>query len=151
VYKRQNIALVDGNPHMGRIKELVQTLGLADMIKHLDHGLETLIGDHGIALSGGQKQRIGIARALYRQPEMILLDEATAALDVSAEQEVLRAVRDSVSTVVLISHRMQNFQDADQIHVMQAGTCIETGTHVDLMREGTAYFALQVKQNGQLV
>lgn len=146
-----NIALGDGNPHMGRIKELVQTLGLADMIKHLDHGLETLIGDHGIALSGGQKQRIGIARALYRQPEMILLDEATAALDVSAEQQILRAVRDSVSTVVLISHRMQNFQDADRIHVMQAGTCIETGTHVDLMREGTAYFALQVKQNGQLV
>jgi ATP-binding cassette subfamily B protein len=146
-----NIALGDGNPHMGRIKELVQTLGLADMIKHLDHGLETLIGDHGIALSGGQKQRIGIARALYRQPELILLDEATAALDVMAEQQVLRTIQDFVPSVVLISHRMQNFTDAHRIYVMQDGTCVESGTHAELMHEGTVYFTLQAKQNGQLV
>jgi ATP-binding cassette subfamily B protein len=146
-----NIALGDKNSNPERMQEIINALGLADMIIQLDHGLETLIGDHGIALSGGQKQRIGIARALYRQPEMILLDEATAALDVAAEQQVLRAVRDFVPTVVLISHRMQNFQDADRIHVMQAGTCIETGTHSELMWEGTAYFALHAKQNGQLV
>jgi ATP-binding cassette subfamily B protein len=146
-----NIALGDTNPNLDRIKEIADVLGLAGLIKQLDHGLETLVGDHGIALSGGQKQRLGIARALYRQPEVILLDEATAALDLKAEMQVLRAIRERVDTVVLISHRMQNFQDAHCIYVMEEGTCIESGSHSELMREGTAYFALQAKQNGQLV
>jgi ATP-binding cassette subfamily B protein len=146
-----NIALGDTDPKLDRIKEIAQVLGLAALIKRLDHGLETLVGDHGIALSGGQKQRLGIARALYRQPEVILLDEATAALDIKAEMQVLRAIRERVATVVLISHRMQNFQDAHCIYVMEEGTCVESGSHSELMREGTAYFALLAKQNGQLV
>lgn len=146
-----NIALGDLHPNHERMKEIVDALGLGDLIKQLDHGFETLVGDHGIALSGGQKQRLGIARALYRQPEVILLDEATAALDTAAEMQVLRTIRERVGTVVLISHRMQNFQDAHCIYVMQAGTCVESGSHIDLMREGTAYFALLAKQNGQLV
>ncbi len=146
-----NIALGEANPNQEHMKAIIDALGLAGMIKQLDHGLETMVGDHGIALSGGQKQRIGIARALYRQPELILLDEATAALDVVAEQQVLRTIRDFVPSVVLISHRMQNFIDAHRIYVMQAGTCIESGTHAELMHEGTVYFTLQAKQNGQLV
>jgi ATP-binding cassette subfamily B protein len=146
-----NIALGDTDPKLDRIKEIAQVLGLAALIKRLDHGLETLVGDHGIALSGGQKQRLGIARALYRQPEVILLDEATAALDIKAEMQVLRAIRERVATVVLISHRMQNFQDAHCIYVMEEGTCVESGSHSELMREGKAYFALLAKQNGQLV
>ena len=146
-----NIALGDLHPNQERMKEIVDALGLSDLIKQLDHGFETLVGDHGIALSGGQKQRLGVARALYRQPEVILLDEATAALDTAAEMQVLRTIRERVGTVVLISHRMQNFQDAQRIYVMQAGTCVESGSHIELMREGTAYFALLAKQNGQLV
>ena len=146
-----NIALGDDHPNRERILEIIDALGLTDMIKRLNHGLETMIGDQGIALSGGQKQRLGIARALYRQPELILLDEATAALDVMAEQQVLKAIRNFVPSVVLISHRIQNFIEAHCIHVMQEGTCIESGTHIELMREGTVYFSLQAKQNGQLV
>ena len=146
-----NIALGDDKPNWERMRKIIDALGLADMIKQLDHGLETMVGDHGIALSGGQKQRLGIARALYRQPELILLDEATAALDVLAEQQVLRTIRDFVPSVVLISHRMQNFSDAHCIYVMQDGTCVESGTHAELMHERTVYFTLQAKQNGQLV
>lgn len=146
-----NIALGEAKPNEDRLKEITKAVGLDTLIRQLDHGLETLVGDHGIALSGGQKQRLGIARALYREPEVMLLDEATAALDSEAEKQVLRAIRDCVPTVILISHRLQNFQDADQIHVMHDGTCIESGAHAELMREGTTYFALQAKQNGQLV
>jgi ATP-binding cassette subfamily B protein len=146
-----NIALGDDHPNQERMLEIIDALGLSDMIKRWEHGLETMVGDHGVALSGGQKQRLGIARALYRQPELILLDEATAALDILAEQQVLRAIRDFVPSVVLISHRMQNFIEAHCIYVMQEGTCIESGTHVELMREGTVYFSLHAKQNGQLV
>jgi ATP-binding cassette subfamily B protein len=146
-----NIALGDSKPNEDYLKEITKAVGLDTLIGQLDHGMESLIGEHGIALSGGQKQRIGIARALYRKPEVILLDEATAALDTAAESQVLRNIRNLVPTVVLISHRMQNFQEADQIHVMHDGTCIESGTHAELMREGTSYFALQAKQNGLLV
>jgi ATP-binding cassette subfamily B protein len=146
-----NIALGDSQPNKERIKEIAIAVGLDTLITSLSQGMESLIGEYGISLSGGQKQRLGIARALYRQPEVILLDEATAALDAAAETQVLRAIRDRVATVILISHRMQNFHDADCIHVMQEGTCIESGTHFELMREGATYFALQAKQNGHLV
>lgn len=147
----ENIALGDLKPNEARLNEITQAVGLDTLIKQLDHGFETMVGDHGIALSGGQKQRLGIARALYRQPELILLDEATAALDAEAEIQVIMAVRTHVQSIIMISHRLQNFRDADLIHVMQEGTCIESGTHTELMREGTAYFAMHSKQNGVLV
>jgi ABC-type bacteriocin transporter len=146
-----NITLGEIHPNLDRMKEIVEILGLGNLIEQLEYGFETLIGDHGIAISGGQKQLIGIARALYRQPEVILLDEATGALDILAEREVLHAVRSRVKSLIFISHRMQNFKEADRIHVLQDGTCIESGTHSDLMRPGTAYFTLQAKQNGILV
>lgn len=146
-----NITLEKLNPNLERMKEIIEILGLRNLITQLDHGFETRIGDHGITLSGGQKQRIGIARALYRQPEVILLDEATGALDIHAESEVLFAIRSRVKSLIFISHRMQNFKDADRIHVLQEGTCIESGKHTDLMHQGTAYFALHTKQNELLV
>ena len=146
-----NIALGDANPDKERIRHVANITGLEEMIAQLAHGYETGLGENGMALSGGQKQRLGIARALYLQPEVILLDEATAWLDSSAERKILQVIRSHVRTVVCISHHLTQFQEADCIHVIQAGTVIESGTHADLMQKGEAYFYLYSKQNGELV
>jgi ATP-binding cassette subfamily B protein len=126
-------------------------VGLDPIIKQFEHGLQTIIGENGVALSGGQKQRIAIARALYRQPEVILLDEAMAALDSIAESEILQVIREEVRTIVLISHRMRNFKNADLIHVIDAGRCVESGNHSTLLEARNVYFNLCEKQNAILV
>jgi ABC-type multidrug transport system fused ATPase/permease subunit len=79
------------------------------------------------------------------------LDEATAWLDSAAERKILQVIRSQIRTVVYISHRLTQFQDADCIHVIQAGTVVESGTHADLMQKVGAYFNLYSKQNGELV
>lgn len=146
-----NIALGENKPDIARIKNLSTRMGLDPIIKQFEHGFETIIGENGIALSGGQKQRIAIARALYRKPEVILLDEATAALDTLAEDQILRVIREEVKTMVLISHRMRNFKNADRIHVIDAGCCVESGNHDTLMEARKVYFNLCEKQNAILV
>ena len=146
-----NIALGDANPNLERIRHVAEITGLQEIIERLPHGYETGLGENGMALSGGQKQRLGIARAFYLLPEVILLDEATAWLDSSAERKILQLIRSQIRTVVCISHRLTQFQEADCIHVIQAGTVIESGTHADLMQKVGAYFNLYSKQNGELV
>jgi len=147
----ENIALGEINPKLDRIKNLSMRVGLDPIIKQFEHGLQTIIGENGVALSGGQKQRIAIARALYRQPEVILLDEAMAALDSIAESEILQVIREEVRTIVLISHRMRNFKNADLIHVIDAGRCVESGNHSTLLEARNVYFNLCEKQNAILV
>jgi ATP-binding cassette subfamily B protein len=147
----ENIALGEISPNVDRVKNLSKRIGLDPIIKQFEHGLETIIGENGIALSGGQKQRIAIARALYRQPEVLLLDEATAALDSTAEAQILQVIREEVRTIVLISHRMHNFKNADLIYVIDAGTCVESGNHSTLMEAKNVYFNLCEKQNAILV
>ncbi|MEY4275103.1 MAG: hypothetical protein RL638_2051, partial [Bacteroidota bacterium] len=146
-----NIALGDANPNLERIRHVAEITGLQDIIERLPHGYETGLGENGMALSGGQKQRLGIARAFYLLPEVILLDEATAWLDSAAERKILQLIRSQIRTVVCISHRLTQFEDADCIHVIQAGTVVESGTHADLMQKVGAYFNLYSKQNGELV
>jgi ATP-binding cassette subfamily B protein len=146
-----NIALGEQKPDLARIKKIAASIGLDSMVEQFEHGYETMLGENGVAISGGQKQRIAIARALYRNPEIILLDEATSSLDDAAEKQVLNAIQEQVHTVVMISHRMQQFKQADRIHVIDAGTCVESGDHETLMRAGKLYFTWFTKQNAVLV
>ncbi len=148
---RSNIALADTNPNDVLIRHVAGITGLEGIIERLEHGYETRLGENGMALSGGQKQRLGIARALYLQPEVILLDEATAWLDVAAERSILQSIRSQVKTMVCISHRLMQFQTADCIHVIESGTVVESGTHTALIRKGGTYFNLYSKQYGELV
>jgi len=95
----------------------------------------TIIGERGIRLSGGQRQRIGLARALYRNPEVLILDEATSSLDGATEEAVLKAIQHAAKsrTVIMIAHRLNTLKDCDQIYIMEKGSIIGQGTYKELI------------------
>lgn len=145
----ENIALGETTPDIARILKLSEELGINDFVEHLPLGLETQIGENGATLSGGQRQRIAIARALYKDPEILILDEATSGLDSHAEQIVKQVVRRFASgggTVLLITHRLQTAVFADQILVLRKGILVEQGTHRTLLKNRGPYYDLWLNQ-----
>lgn len=141
----ENIAVGDAEPDMRRLIGICQQLGILSFVEKLPNGFATALGERGAGLSGGQKQRLAIARALYRQPEILILDEATSALDTVSEQYVQRALqqfRAAGKTVVLIAHRLSTVMHADNIVVLAAGKLVEEGTHEQLMRMAGTYHQL---------
>ncbi len=119
-----NIALGDHQPDMKKIISICTSLGILEFIEKLPAGFHTYLGENGATLSGGQKQRLAIARALYRDPEILVLDEATSALDSGSEQYVHRMIewmRSREKTVILIAHRLSSVQKADKIVVLEDG------------------------------
>src|SRR5690349_9604348 len=112
-----------------------------DFIMSFPQGYDTPVGEHGLQLSGGQRQRIEIARALLRNAQLILLDEATGALDVESEREVQRALADLCAgrTTLVIAHRLHTVTAADCIHVVEGGTVVESGSHAELLRKSGRY------------
>lgn len=118
---------------------------LRDLVSELPHGLDTTIGDHGVRLSGGQRQRIGIARALYRDPQLLVLDEATSALDNETERRItdtIAALQGTI-TIVVIAHRLSTVRDLDTIVVLTRGRVTGSGTFAELT-ETNAEFASMV-------
>ena len=145
-----NIALGDNTPDLSRIMQLSEELGINNFVERLPLGFETQIGENGATLSGGQRQRIAIARALYRDPELLILDEATSALDLNAEQLVKKIIRDFVDsgkTALIITHRLHTITYADQILVLAKGCVVEKGTHKELLQRKGLYYTLWSKQN----
>jgi ATP-binding cassette subfamily B protein len=106
------------------------------------NGLETMIGERGITLSGGQKQRTAIARALVREPMILILDDALSAVDTATEERILNALRRirEGRTVLIVSHRVSSVKDADHIVVLEDGKIVERGTH-DMLIERDGYYA----------
>ena len=140
-----NIAVGDFEPDMRKVLRLAELLGITRFVKEMPDGFHTPLGENGARLSGGQKQRIAIARALYREPEVLILDEATSSLDSAAEQYVQRAVsalRQEGKTVVLIAHRLSSVVRADKIVVLRDGRAVEQGTHRALLARRGDYFKL---------
>ncbi len=123
------------------VQRATRLAGLHDFVDTLPNGYDTLVGDRGVSLSGGQRQRIAVARAILRQPEVLVFDEATSALDAKTE----KAVYDAISTlrqdaiVLVIAHRLSTVRQADRILVLDSGRVRETGTHDSLMRSGGIY------------
>ena len=108
---------------------------LNEFVKDLPNGLETLVGENGVRLSGGQRQRIGIARALYNDPELLVMDEATSSLDGNTEESVMAAINNLQSrvTIVLIAHRLETLKKCDKIFLLENGTLKNTGSYSSLM------------------
>lgn len=149
----ENIALGDTQPDMKRIGSLMRQLGLMDFIDRLPNGYMTQIGEHGATLSGGERQRLAIARALYKEPEILIFDEATSSLDSIAERyvkETLDALAGKGKTVIIIAHRLTTVRCADNIVVIDKGKVAETGTHSQLYDAGGSYFRLWNEQFAML-
>lgn len=145
----ENIALGDYQPDMQRVVHICQRLGMMDFVESLPNGFGTYLGENGAALSGGQKQRIAIARALYRDPEILILDEATASLDPGSEQFVQQAIRMLATegkTIIFITHRLAAVQEFDRLYVLDKGKLVEEGNHAELIELEGKYFQMIRKQ-----
>ena len=125
-----------------KLAEILEAARLTEMIAQLPNGLETSVGEHGGKLSGGQRQRISIARALIRDPKVIILDEATSALDSVSEKKIQEALDHLTAgrTTFVVAHRLSTIKDADKIAVMEEGRCVECGTYDELMEKKGAFY-----------
>ncbi|MEX2746081.1 peptidase domain-containing ABC transporter [Rhizobium mongolense] len=147
----ENIALGAFDPDIVKILRICDQIGLRELIESWPSGLQTHLGENGIRLSGGEKQRLALARALYRDPEILILDEATSSLDSVAEAFILRVVEDlrqAGQTIIVIAHRLSTISRADKIVVLDKGQVVEEGKHTDLLRADGAYAALWRAQIG---
>lgn len=146
----ENIALGEFEPDMKRVMEIAGMLGITDFVEKLPGGFTTLLNEQGINLSGGQRQRLAIARALYRDPEVLVLDEATSSLDILSEQKVqqtLKHFKERGKTIILIAHRLSTVSNCDTILVMREGQLVEKGTHGDLMEAQSHYHRFWQQNN----
>jgi subfamily B ATP-binding cassette protein MsbA len=144
----ENIAYGDPDACERQVIEAAQAANSHGFIMGWDKGYETILGERGVRLSGGQKQRIAIARALLKNPSILILDEATSALDAESEAEVTEALDRLMKgrTTIIIAHRLATVVRANQILVMNEGKIVERGTHTELLLRGGLYHSLYEKQ-----
>ncbi|WP_300689362.1 peptidase domain-containing ABC transporter [Chryseobacterium sp.] len=149
----ENIALGDDFPDMQRVFSITKNLGILSFVEKLPNGFQTYLGENGALLSGGQKQRIAIARALYKNPEILILDEATSSLDTEAEtviQKTLQEFKNQGKTMIVIAHRLSTVANSDTILVMKEGQIIEQGNHDELISKNSGYKSMWEKQSLRL-
>jgi len=149
----ENIALGDFQPDIKKIADLIEQLGLKKFIEKLPNGFLTYIGEHGASLSGGERQRIAIARALYKEPDILIFDEATSSLDSISERYVkqtLNMLAQQGKTIIVIAHRLSTVRNADKIIVLNEGAVAEFGTHKELCETNGIYSKLWNEQFNQI-
>lgn len=143
-----NIVLDDERIDYDQLRKVCRIAQIEDEINAMPKGFETNIGENGRGLSGGQKQRLLIARALYRNPQYLFLDEATNALDTINEKKIVEALNNAFlqRTVIVVAHRLSTIRNADQIVVLDKGYIVEVGNHESLMERKGHYFQMVASQ-----
>lgn len=150
---KENLLFVKPDATEEEINEALRKASCENLIARSENGLDTVIGEGGMKLSGGEKQRLSIARALLRQPRLMVFDEATSALDSITEEAISNTIREITDKkehiTVLIAHRLSTIMHADRIFVLEKGVIIETGKHSELLDEKGLYYAMWRQQIGE--
>jgi ATP-binding cassette, subfamily B, multidrug efflux pump len=145
---RENIAFGEAGANDEEIRAAAEAASIAGDIEGFAEKYKTLVGERGITLSGGQKQRTAIARALIRNPRILILDDALASVDTQTEDKILNHLREIMAgrTTIFISHRVSTVRNADRIAVLHGGRIVELGTHDELLARDGYYTGLYNKQ-----
>jgi ATP-binding cassette subfamily B protein len=141
---QNNIVLNEEKVDYHALQQAVEVANIVREIEAMPQGYQTMIGEMGRGLSGGQRQRLLIARALYKNPDYLFLDEATNALDTINEQKIVKALNNVFQnrTVIVVAHRLSTIRKADQIIVLKSGMIAEVGNHQSLMENKKYYYEL---------
>jgi ABC-type bacteriocin/lantibiotic exporter with double-glycine peptidase domain len=157
-YVPQSITLLDESiafnvsfeevPDVERVMRALTSANLLDLVTSLPEGIQTRVGENGLRISGGQRQRVGIARALYRLPEILVFDEATSSLDAISESELVSEIEKlrGRASIVIVAHRLSTVMSCDRIYVLSGGRIEASGSHEQLLRESETYRRLYASQ-----
>ncbi|WP_324288559.1 ABC transporter ATP-binding protein [Pedobacter sp. SL55] len=150
---RENLQFVKPNASDEECLKVLRQAACHTLLARADKGLDSVIGEGGVKVSGGEKQRLSIARALLRNPDILVFDEATSSLDSITEEEITATIKDvsklSEQITILIAHRLSTIRHADKIYVLEKGKIIEEGKHEDLVEEKGLYYAMWRQQVGE--
>lgn len=150
---RENLLFVNPSASDAELISVLTRSACLGLLERADNGLDSVIGEGGMRVSGGEKQRLSIARALLRQPKLIVFDEATSALDSITEEEISKTIRDVSAAkdhiTVMIAHRLSTIMHADRIYVLEKGKIVETGRHDTLLADKGLYYAMWRQQIGE--
>jgi len=150
---KENLLFVNPSATEDQVMAALNKAACQNLLARAEKGLDTMIGEGGLKLSGGEKQRLSIARALLRDPKLLLFDEATSALDSLTEEEITDTIREislqGNQITILIAHRLSTIMHADRIYVLEKGDVVETGSHEKLLAEKGLYYAMWRQQIGE--